>query len=163
MAVGLSMPPNPPLAFRTVAVGIHNRHVPFVEKVTPLSCGTAVTLKQDSVRTFIVSAHLPHKQRSDCIETWQSFNSELDKLLQRRRLHDNVVLLLDTNYELGAVEFHLQPNNADERGFIMSGIVQQFGLVHTHPSVFTWSNSRGSQSKIDFILVSTPTIDLCTE
>ena len=49
---------NPPLAFRAVAVGLHNRHTPFVEKVTPLSCGIAVTLKKDSCRTFIVSAHL---------------------------------------------------------------------------------------------------------
>ena len=154
---------NPPLAFRTVAVGIHSRHTPFVEKVTPLSCGTAVTLKKDSSRTFIISAHLPHKQRSDCIETWQSFNSELDNLLQYRRIHDSIVLLLDTNYELGAVEFHLQPNNADERGFLIAGIIQQYGLLHTRPQTYTWSNSRGSQSKIDYILVSTPTIDLCTD
>ena len=151
---------NPPLAFRSVAVGLHNKHTPFVEKVTPLSCGIAVTLKKDSCRTFIISAHLPHKQRSDCLETWHTFNSELENLLQRRRMHDSIVLLLDTSYELGAVEFHLQPNNADERGFIMSGIVHQFGLVHTKPDTYTWSNTRGSESKIDYVLVSTPSIDL---
>ena len=142
---------------------MHSKHVPFVEKVTPLSCGIAVTLKKDSVRTYIVSAHLPHKQRSDCLETWHAFNSELENVLQRRRLHDNVVLLLDTNYELGAVEHHLQPNNADERGFIMSGSLHQFGLVHTRPSAFTWRNSRGSESKIDYVLVSTPSIDLMSD
>ena len=128
-----------------------------------MSCGIAVILKQESARTFIVSAHLPHKQRSDCLDTWQSFNSELEQLLQKRRMHDTVVLLLDTNYELGAVEFHLQPNSADERGFIVSGIIQQFGFVHTRPLTHTWSNSRGSQSKIDYVLVSTPSIELCTD
>ena len=38
--------------------------------------------------------------------------------------------------------------------------MQQFGLASTTPGTFTWSNSRGSTSKIDFILVSTPTINL---
>ena len=151
------------MAFRTVAVGLHTRHAPFVEKVTPLSCGTAVALKKQSTRTFIIAAHLPHKQRSDCLDVWQSFNSELEHLLRHRRLHDTIILLLDTNYELGAVEFHLQPNQADERGFIASGIIQQFGFQHTCPTTHTWSNSRGSVSKIDYVLISTPTINLLSD
>ena len=84
---------NPPLAFRAVSVGIHSRHISAVEK--PLSCGNAVTLRKGSVRTYVVSAHLPHTQRSDCFDTLQVFNSELDALLARKRIHDNIVLLLD--------------------------------------------------------------------
>ena len=151
---------NPPLAFRAVAVGISAKFFPFVEKVTVLSCGLCVTLKQHACRTFVISAHLPHKQRSDCIETWQSFNSELDALLHNRRLHDTVIILHDTNYELGSVESMTDPNSSDERGFLASGIIQQHGFVSTSPTDYTWCNSRGSHSKIDYILVSTPTSEL---
>ena len=67
----------PPLASRTVAVGIPSRLFPFIEKVGCFCCGIGIILKQNSMRTFVVSAHLPHRQRDDCIDTWQSFNSEL--------------------------------------------------------------------------------------
>ena len=151
---------NPPLAFRAVAVGIHSRHFNSVEKVTPFSCGIAVILKRNSARTFVISAHLPHRQRHDCIQTWQTFHAELEQILRQRRLHDTIVILHDINYELGAIDEMENPNSCDERGFIARNILQQFGLVHTKPDIYTWSNSRGSCSKIDYILVSTPTINL---
>ena len=34
--------------------------------------------------------------------------------------------------------------------------MQQHGLVSTRPEVYTWSNQRGSESKIDFVLVCSP-------
>ena len=151
---------NPPLAHRSVAVGIPSRLFPFIEKVTTLSCGISITLKHDSIRTFVISAHLPHRQRSDCIETWQAFQVELDALLSRRRLHDTVIILHDTNYELGPVESMENPNSSDERGFLSRSIMQQHNLIATKPSDYTWSNTRGSKSKIDFILVSTPIEEL---
>ena len=150
----------PPLAFRAVSIGIPESLFPQVEKVTNLSCGICLTLKQYSARTFVISAHLPHKQRSDCIETWQTFQSQLDVILQRRRLHDTVIILHDTNYELGAVEDMSHPNSSDERGFLARSIMQQHNLLCSKPSTSTWSNTRGSTSKIDFILVSTPTEEL---
>ena len=139
----------PPLAFRAVSVGIPERLFSSVEKITNLSCGICLTLRQHSARTFVISAHLPHKQRSDCIETWQTFQNELDALLQHRRLHDTVIILHDTNYELGAVEDMSHPNSSDERGFLARAIMQQHNLVCSKPDVYTWSNSRGSSSKID--------------
>ena len=146
----------PPLAFRAVSVGIPERLFSSVEKITNLSCGICLTLRQHSARTFVISAHLPHKQRSDCIETWQTFQNELDALLQHRRLHDTVIILHDTNYELGAVEDMSHPNSSDERGFLARAIMQQHNLVCSKPDVYTWSNSRGSSSKIDFVMVSNP-------
>ena len=133
---------NPPQAFRAVAVGLHSRHFNSLEKVTPLSCGICVCLKHNSARTFIISAHLPHKQRSDCIETWQTFNSELELVLRNRRMHDTVIILHDTNYELGAVEAMTDPNQADERGFLAQDIIHRHGFVSTRPSTYTWSNTR---------------------
>ena len=141
-------------------MGIHSRHISSVEKVSPLSCGIAVTLRKGSVRTYVVAAHLPHSQRADCFDTWQIFNSELDTLLTKKRIHDNIVLLLDANYELGEVEYHLDPNASDERSFLAAGIMQQHGLVATRPDVYTWSNQRGSESKIDFVLACTPSGEL---
>ena len=78
-------------------------------------------------------------------------------------MHDTVIILHDTNYELGAVEDMTDPNQADERGFLAQDIIHRYGFVSTKPSTYTWSNTRGSQSKIDFILVSTPTIDLLSD
>ena len=154
---------NPPLAFRTVAGGVPARLFPYVEKVFPMSCGIGVVLKRNGIKTFVVSAHLPHRQRKDCIDTWQIFNSELEVFLKFRRFQDSVLVLHDTNYELGAVEHCMNPNSSDERGFIAADIQQKFGFVHTRPDSYTWSNSRGSQSKIDFIMVSTPAINLTSD
>ena len=154
---------NPPLAFRAVSLGLHPRHIPFVEKVSPLSCGVAVTLRKAGIRTFVVSAHLPHSHRADCLDTWHVFNSELDALLARKRIHDELVLLLDANYELGEVEFHIDPNNSDERSFLATGLMQQHSLIATRPDVYTWSNQRGAESKIDFVLVSSPSQELLSQ
>ena len=87
-------------------------------------------------RTFVVSAHLPHRQRDDCIDTWQSVNSELESFLQHRRLQDIVIILHGTSYELGATERCMNPNTVDERGFI-ADIQQRHGLITTKPSTHT--------------------------
>ena len=144
---------SPPLSFRASAVGLPSRLVPFVDHVKPLCCGVSVTLKLDGCKQFIISAHLPHRQRQDCIEVWNSFSQELEHLLRHRRISDSVVLLIDSNYELGPPERIVDPNSIDERGFLASSWIQQYGLTHTQPPVYTWSNQRGSSSKIDFVLV----------
>ena len=58
----------------------------------------------------------------------------------------------------------MNPNTVDERGFI-ADIQQRHGLITTKPSTHThtWSNGRGSFSKIAFIMVSTPTVDLLSD
>ena len=47
------------------------------------------------------------------------------------------------------------PNSSDERGFLARAIMQH-NLVCSKPDVYTWSNSRGSSSKIGFVMVSNP-------
>ena len=144
---------SPPLSFRASAVGLPSRLVPFVDHVRPLCCGVSVTLKLDGCKQFIISAHLPHRQRTDCIEVWNTFSQELEHLLRHRRISDSIVLLIDSNYELGPPERIVDPNSIDERGFLASSWIQHYGLTHTQPPVYTWSNQRGSCSKIDFVLV----------
>ena len=154
---------NPPQAFRTVGVALHSRLSSAVQKVHCLSCGICVVLKQAGSRLFLISAHLPHRQREDCFAAWQTFNSELDNLLANRRMHESVILMMDTNYELGPVESMMDPNTSDERGFIAANFVSQHGFVVTKPHTYTWSNSKGSSSKIDFICASVPNIDFTSQ
>ena len=96
------MSTNPPHAHRAVAVGFPSRLANCVDHVRPLSCGICVTLKLEGCNQFIISAHLPHKHRHDCVDTWQTFEAELEQALRTRRMHDSVVILTDTNYELEA-------------------------------------------------------------
>ena len=154
---------NPPQAFRSVGVAVHSRHSSSVQSVHCMSGGICVVLKTSGSKLFLISAHLPHRQREDCFLAWQTFNSELDNLLAGRRMHDSVILLLDTNYELGPVETLMDPNTSDERGFIAANFLHQYGFVSTSPQTYTWSNSRGSFSKIDFICVSVPTVDIVSQ
>ena len=156
---------NPPMAFRAVSVGLPARLVSYVQHVTALSCGICVTIKLDGCRQFIISTHLPHRQREDCIEVWNvfPFSQELDHILRGRRVSDSVVILADTNYELGPAEVLLDPNSVDERGVVAGSILQQHGLVHTRPPVHTWTNSRGSFSKIDFALIGSPSLDIASQ
>ena len=118
-----------------------------------LSVGICVTLQLQGSKKFVISAHLPHKQRQDCVDTWPGCQEELENALKNRRLHDNVVLLTDSNYELGFPHEMQDPNSSDERRLIAGAIMQNHGLVATQPSVYTWSNQRGSSSKIDFVLL----------
>ena len=151
---------NPVLAFRAVAVGLPARLVSKVDHVTALSCGICVTLKIDGCKQFVISAHLPHRQRQDCIEVWNTFSQELEHVLRLRRHMDSVVVSIDSNYELGPIEHLLDPNSVDERGAVAGSILQQHGFVHTRPSDFTWTNSRGSVSKIDYVWFGGPSLDI---
>ena len=88
-----------------------------MDHVRPSSCGMCVTLKMgwDGCKQFVISAHLPHCQCSDCIEVWQTFKAELDQTLTKRRLTDSVMILIDTNYEIGSPGFHCQFGSSNAR------------------------------------------------
>ena len=154
---------NPPLAFRAVAIGLPVKYAQHVEHIRALSCGICVTLKLDGCKQFLISAHLPHRQRDDCIEVWNSFAQELEHILKHRRHFDSALVLVDTNYELGPPEALLDPNSIDTRGFVAGGILQQHGFLHTSPDTHTWSNNRGSVSKIDYVLVSGPSLHISSQ
>ena len=57
---------------------------------------------------------------------------------------------MDTNYELASTD------RSDEGEVYAKLLLRNFGLTHTSPSSYTWSNTRGSQSKIDYIFLSSP-------
>ena len=151
---------NPFLSFRASAIGLPCKYVPHVDHVKTLSCGICVTLKLDGCKQFIICAHLPHRQREDCIEVWNTFSQEVDFLLRHKRFSDSVAVLIDANYELGPPEQLLDPNSMDERGFIAGSILQNHGFVHTQPDMYTWSNQRGSSSKTDYVWVAGASLSL---
>ncbi|CAE7472602.1 unnamed protein product, partial [Symbiodinium necroappetens] len=118
---------NPPLAFRGVAVGMPTSRISTVEKVIPLDVGICVILKLHGYRQFLISAYF-----------------------------DVLTFAIDTNYELGAIESRSAAASPDEREVFATLLLRNFGLVHTRPAVYTWCNTRGSESKIDYILLSSP-------
>ena len=148
---------NPALAFRGSAVGMPTRHTSLVEKVIPLDVGLCVVLKLQGYRQYLISAHLPHKQRDDCLTVWQGFLQQLEGALRSRRYFDVLTFAIDTNYELGAVESRTN-TVSDERELYAGLLLRNFGLTHTSPETFTWCNTRGSESKIDYILLSSPSL-----
>eukprot|EP00439_Symbiodinium_sp_Y106_P075526 s1538_g15.t1 len=60
--------------------------------------------------------------------------------------------MTDLNYEL----VHATAEMADERSALLQLLLRDLGLSHTKPTEATWSNSRGSSSKIDYVLYRTP-------
>ena len=71
----------------------------------------------------------------------------------------HLVLALDANYELGSARHGESTGRVDEREVYSHLLLRNFGLTHTRVS-YTWSNTRGASSKIDYILLSSPTNEL---
>ena len=143
---------SPPDAFRGSAVGIPVHRLCDVINVQPLSTGIMVTLKHAGAREFVASLHLPHTQRDDCMHVWHHQITTLHDMLHDYRLQDSLLLACDLNYEL----MHVQPDAQDARGSMLQHFLRSFGTTHTTPHAHTWSNSRGSHSRIDYLLFSTP-------
>ena len=147
---------NPPKTWRAVLLGMPSRNASNVEAVIPLDVGICVILKSRGCRQFVISAHLPHRQREDCLACWQGFLHQLDHILRKRRFQDLVVCTVDTNYELGSSPASGSTSPTDEREVYSQLLLRDHGFVHTRPETFTWCNTRGSSSKIDFVLLSSP-------
>ena len=150
---------NPPLTWRAVLLGMPSHCTTDVERVIPLDVGICVVLKLAGYRQFLISAHLPHRQREDCLQCWQGFIAQLEDILKCRRFQDTLVLALDANYELGSARHGESTGRVDEREVYSHLLLRNFGLTHTRVS-YTWSNTRGASSKIDYILLSSPTNEL---
>ena len=149
---------NFPKTHHSVALGFPARLLPYVTEVVILSAGIGAIVKQDSVKRYFVSAHLPHGQRTDCVDQWLKFQNELDDFLHGRRLHDPLIICIDANYELGAAELTTDASSCDERSSLSNLLVRSHGLEFWPPNSFTWSNTRGSTSKIDYVLASQPLV-----
>ena len=142
----------------SIALGLPARLLPYVVEVVPLTVGIGVIIKQDATKRFLVSAHFPHGQRDDCIDMWQKFQTEIDEFMTSRRLHDPLIICIDTNYELGAAEFVADANACDERAALSNLLIRSHGLEFWPPDTYTWCNTRGSTSKIDYVLSSQPLV-----
>ena len=142
----------------SVALGLPARLLPYVTEIVPLTVGIGVVIRRDATRHFYVSAHLPHGQREDCLDMWQKFQSELEEFTQSRRMHDPLIICIDTNYELGAAEFTADASACDERASLSNLLIRSHGLEFWPPDSYTWCNSRGSTSKIDYVLSSQPLV-----
>ena len=149
---------NFPVTHHSIALGFPSRLLPFVTEVKILSAGIGVLIKQDAVKRFFVAAHLPHTQRADCLDMWQKFQIELDEFLHARRLHDSLIICADTNYELGAAELTADASACDERCSLSNILIRSPGLEFWPPDAVTWRNTRGAESKIDYILSSQPNV-----
>ncbi|CAE7653091.1 unnamed protein product [Symbiodinium sp. CCMP2592] len=60
--------------------------------------------------------------------------------------------MADLNYEM----LHVTAESSDERSALLNLLERDLGLTHTIPSTYTWSNTRGSTSHIDYILYRVP-------
>ena len=148
---------SPKDSFRGQAIGIPLERVHQVRKVEVLSAGLALHLKNASISYFLLSAHLPHTQREDVSQVWNSMMQEIRNFTCTIRVHDTLILGCDANYELSAD----LPNThvADDRKAMWNLLRQDLGLQCTCPEIPTWTNTTGAASRIDFICYRTPRPD----
>ena len=91
---------SPPDSFRGTVVGIPLGDLQHVIKVVPLQTGLAVVIQRGGCKEFIISLHLPHRQRKDCLRVWHEQLEQLRNLLHGVRFSDDVFLLSDLNIDL---------------------------------------------------------------
>ena len=137
-------------SFHGTVIGLPLDSLPHVIQVKPLLTGLAVILRSGGCKEFVISLHLPHRQRQDCLQVWHDQLDELRDLLHGIRYMDQVQLLSDLNLDL----MSLHANENDERRVLLEGFLSEFSLDRTYPHKHTWSNTRGSTSRIDYICFS---------
>ena len=69
---------------------------------------------------------------------------EILSFCSQRRYQDVISICADLNYDV------LDTVNVDERGVPFGQLLRELGLSCTKPNGPTWSNTRGSQSRIDY-------------
>ena len=135
-------------AFRGSAIGIPTSWLGKVEKTCTFCTGIGLILKDQGIRQFFASIHLPYKLREDCLQVWQQQVEELISFCSNRRYHDEIAFCCDLNYDI------LDIVNVDERGVPLGQLLRSLGLEFTRLHEPTWSNTSGACSRIDFILFS---------
>ena len=101
-----------------------------------------------------MTAHLPHNLRKDCLPVWQTQVDEILAFCEPRRHFDIVAACADLNYDV------LDIVNVDERGVPLGKLLRELGLSFSRPSHSTWRNTRGSESRIDYLLFSLPSMQV---
>ena len=139
-------------AFRGSAIGIPTSWLGKVEKTCTFCTGIGLVLKDQGIRQFFASIHLPYKLREDCLQVWQQQVEELISFCSSKRYHDEIAFCCDLNYDI------LDIVNVDERGVPLGQLLRTLGLEFTRFQQPTWSNTSGACSRIDFILFSLPSM-----
>ncbi|CAE7493888.1 unnamed protein product [Symbiodinium sp. CCMP2592] len=134
------------------AVGFPTYLTPHVAHISIQTCGMCVQFRINGVSTFALSTHLPYLNRQDSQDIWQDQIHSMCRLLGNSRYHDNIFVMADLNYEL----FRTTAESSDERSALLNLLERDLGLTHTLPTTHTWSNTRGSASRIDYILYRVP-------
>ena len=148
---------NPPDSFRGMAVLMPTHVFAQATRVQVLPAGLSVQLKQGGASTFVISLHYPHSQREDCMEVWYAQNSALQALLEHVRYFDSILIGADLNLELMHAPLSTSSSeDPDGRVVLLNFLVDELGLSHTFPDRATWTNSRGSESRIDYLLYRLP-------
>ena len=143
---------DPSHAFRGSALGIPTSWLGKVEKTANFCTGIGLILKDQGIRQFFASIHLPYKLREDCLQVWQQQVEELLLFCRSKRYHDEIAFCCDLNYDI------LDIVNVDERGVPLGQLLRSLGLELTRPQHPTWSNTSGASSRIDFILFALPSM-----
>ena len=113
-----------------------------------------LVLKHQGTRQFVMTAHMPHNLRKDCLPVWQEQVDEILDFCSQRRYQDVISICADLNYDI------LDIVNVDERGVPFGQLLRELGLSHTKPSGATWKNTRGAESRIDYVLLSLPSLSI---
>ena len=150
---------SPPDSHRSLGICFPCDLLPSIVHVTILPCGLCIKFRIGGVSTYAVCMHLPYTNRDDSRHVWQAQMEALREVLLGARYHDNIFVMSDLNYEL----IDLTAEMVDERSTLLHMLVRDLGLSHTRPNTFTWSNTRGSSSRIDYILYRTPHQQTCEE
>ena len=141
-------------AFRGSALGIPSEWLSRVERKQAFCTGLGIVLKHQGTRQFLMTAHLPHNLRKDCLPVWQTQVDEILTFCSLRRFHDTIGICADLNYDV------LDIVNVDERGVPLGKLLRELGLSFSKPSHSTWHNTRGSESRIDYLLFSLPSMQV---
>ena len=141
-------------AFRGSALGIPSEWLSRVERKQAFCTGLGIILKHQGTRQFLMTAHLPHNLRKDCLPVWQTQVDEILAFCEPRRYYDLVAVCADLNYDV------LDIVNVDERGVPFGKLLRELGLSFSRPSHCTWRNTRGSESRIDYLLFSLPSMQV---
>ena len=119
-----------------------------LRQVYVLTAGLALEFRHSGCRQFVISLHLPHAQRHDCIDVWHQTTQDVGRVLTSLRYTCEVYIGADLNLDLCA-----PVGQGDvERRFLLQQLALDYQLVASRPDRPTWCNTRGSSSAIDYVL-----------
>ena len=116
-------------AFQGSALGIPSEWLSRVERKQAFCTGLGIILKHQGTRQFLMTAHLPHNLRKDCLPVWQTQVDEILAFCEPRRYYDLVAVCADLNYDV------LDIVNVDERGFPLESCSANWGCLFLGPPI----------------------------